>query len=71
MAAWRPTDRDRDPISDTRALGSQFKSGAWGCKRFCGKRLAVAVPLLWHYLTANGLEMVEPRTFSIFSGVSC
>ena len=25
MAAWRPTDRDRDPISDQRALASQLQ----------------------------------------------
>ena len=25
MAAWRPTDRDRDPLSDQRALASQLQ----------------------------------------------
>ena len=51
MAAWRPTDRDRDPISDQRALASQLQIEV----RENLRRICVTVPGT-HY----GMEFAMP-----------
>ena len=51
MAAWRPTNRDRDPISDQRALASQLQIEV----RENLRRICVTVPGT-HY----GMEFAMP-----------